>query len=167
MNTEWMGRYRQLVSALVLHSNVVSKGLSEKTDIGDGVLLSPQEWETLEYIIEHQGRYFCMADISSSLGIPQSSFSRIVQYLKSQKLIERFQLVGNRKTVILRPSAYALELYARQNNTRDQILFNQFFKDLEPLSDEDLALFTNALNRFTRSLPSANYSQKVELVKID
>ena len=162
-----MGRYRALIAALVLHSNVVHRGLAEKVDIGDGILLLPQEWQTLEYIIEHRDRNFSMSDASRSLGIPPSSFSRFVKTLNSRALVERYQMVGNRKNVILRPTDYALELYKRRDSDSIRAMFHEFFRDLDGISDEDLALFTGALDRFTRKLPSAAAIDASELIKID
>lgn len=167
MDTEWMGRYRALIAALVLHSNVVHRGLAEKVDIGDGILLLPQEWQTLEYIIEHRDRNFSMSDASRSLGIPPSSFSRFVKTLCSRALVERYQMVGNRKNVILRPTDYALKLYERRDSDSIRAMFHEFFHDLDGISDEDLALFTGALDRFTRKLPSAVTLDGSELIKID
>ena len=169
MDTVWMGRYRALVSALVFHSNVVHRGLNEKTDIGDGIMLAPQEWQTLEYVIEHRDSHFSMADASRALGIPPSSFSRIVKALCSRDLIERFQVMHNKKTVILRPSPYALHLYSQLDDSNSQAMFKDFFRDLESLSDEDLEVFTHALNNLTKRLPSARLieDQEDELIKID
>ena len=53
MNTGWMGRYRPLVAALVRHANIVQRTLSVKNETAEGICLNAQEWQVLEYIIEH------------------------------------------------------------------------------------------------------------------
>lgn len=167
MDNTWMGRYRQLVAALVLHTNIITRGSNERMDVGNGVMLTPQEWQTLECIVEHEDEYLSMIEIARAIGIPQSSFSRTVKTLYDQKLIEKYQVEGNRKNVILRPSEFGSHIYNNrvEDNTRE--MFNSFFRDLDSISDKDLETFTNALNRFTRRLPSAKDSQEVKLKKID
>ena len=75
----------------------------------------------------------------------------------------------NKKNVILRPSPYALRLYSQLDDSSSQAMFKDFFRDLERLSDEDLEVFTHALNHLTKRLPSARLieDQKDELIKID
>ena len=167
MGSEWMGRYRPLVAALVLHSNIVNRAANERMEIGCGIRLTPQEWQTLEFIVEHDDSFFSMIEIARQLGIPQSSFSRTVKVLHDQTLIAKYQVAGNRKNIILRPTEKGLQIY--NNRMEDPIRenFRQFFKELEPLSDEDLQLITKALNHLTLSLPSAKDSQEVKLIEIE
>ena len=54
MDSEWMGRYRNLVAALVQHSNIVMKASSEKAEVSRGIFLNPNEWQILEYLVEHR-----------------------------------------------------------------------------------------------------------------
>ena len=167
MGSEWMGRYRPLVAALVLHSNIVNRAANERMEIGCGIRLTPQEWQTLEFIVEHDDSFFSMIEIARQLGIPQSSFSRTVKVLHDQTLIAKYQVAGNRKNIILRPTEKGLQIY--NNRMEDPIRedFRQFFKELEPLSDEDLQLITKALNHLTLSLPSAKDSLEVKLIEIE
>ena len=167
MDFDWMGRYRPLVAALVLHANIVSKGISMRSDIGDGIMLTPQEWQTLEFIVEHSDSYFSMIEISRQLGIPQSSFSRIVSLLRDIKLIAKFQVAGTRKNIVLRPTEYGAGLYRSRVENSSGSRFMKFFSELDPLSDEDIKIFTKALNHLTMSLPSASDSQDVRLIEVE
>ncbi len=167
METEWMGRYRPLVAALVLHANVVNRGLSMRSDIGDGIMLNPQEWQVLEFVIEHSDSYFSMIEISRELGIPQSSFSRIVKTIQDYKLISKYQVAGNRKNIVLRPTEYGKSLYSKRAGVPSSVGFISFFKELDSLSDDSIKTFTKALNNLTLSLPSARDSQEVELIEIE
>ena len=167
MDNSWMGRYRPLVAALVLHSNIVNRATNERMDVGDGIMLSTQEWQTLECIVEHQDEFFSMIEIARRIGIPQSSFSRVVKTLHEQKLIAKYQVAGNRKNIILRPTEEGLRIFGHRMADPIRELFKQFFKELEPLSDKDLALITSALNHLTLSLPSAKDSQEVKLIEVE
>lgn len=163
MDKEWMGRYKELVGALVMHVNVVYKGVATKIDVGDGIVLTPQEWQTLDFLVYHDDTNYSMADVSRALGIAPSSFTRIVKSLKDYNLIERFQVSYNKKNVIIKPTEYGLDLYSRVDNTNRKAMFQRFFEDLEVFSDDDLKVMTNALNHLTQSLPS----YKAEFTKID
>ena len=167
MEVDWMGRYRPLVAALVLHANVVNKGLSMRSDIGDGIMLNPQEWQALEFVIEHSNSYFSMIEISRELGIPQSSFSRIVKTLQDNKLISKYQVAGNRKNIILRPTEYGETLYHKRVENSSGSRFIKFFNELDSLSDEDIKVVTRALNNLTLGLPSARDSQEVKLIEVE
>jgi len=163
----WMGRYRALVAALVLHVNVASKGISERSDIGDGIMLNSQEWQALEFVIEHKDSFFSMIEVSRRIGIPQSSFSRIVKTLQANKLIAKYQVAGNRKNIVLRPTDYGIERYRSRVEKSSGSRFQQFFAELDPLSDKDIETFTAALNHLTMTLPSAKDSQDVQLIEIE
>ena len=81
MGTEWMGRYRPLVAALVKHTNVVQRAAGRTVRLSDELSLTTQEWQVFEYILEHQDDDSCMYYISELLGIAQSTFSKITKYL--------------------------------------------------------------------------------------
>ena len=168
MGTEWMGRYRPLVAALVLHSNTVHKGLNEKFDLGEGLVLNCHEWQVLEYIVEHRDEYFSMIQIARQLGVPQSSFSRIVSELQKHGLIDKFQVENNKKNVVLRPSQRAMELYDQRSDSLDRRYFRVFFDALEGMSDSELNTFTDALNALTQALNASPQSEsEPKLIKLD
>lgn len=162
-----MGRYRPFTAALVLHCNVLNKVIGQKNVIADGISLNPQDWQIMEAVIEHKEEYWSMVEIARSLGIPQSTFSRAVKSLQDYNLIEKYKASTNKKSIILRPTEYALKIYAEQMKSQDSVIkrFETFFKDLDSISDEDLKTFTDALNSFTQNL--ASYSNNMELVKME
>jgi len=165
MSTEWMGRYRPLIAALVRHTNVANTGNVEKDDFGDGILLTPIAWQVLEYSIEHRDNTFSMTDIARTLGIPQSTFSKQVKDLVAYGFIDKFMATNNLKNVIVRPTEKGLNFYLRYNSSRNRGLFDDFFKVLDRISDEDIERFTAAINTLTDTLPPANRQKAVKLVK--
>lgn len=168
MGTEWMGRYRPLVAALVLHSNIIHKGMNEKFDLGNGMVLSTHEWQVLEYIVEHKDDYFSMIQIARQLGIPQSSFSRIVGILNNYGLIDKYQVENNKKNVVVRPTDFALELYAKRSGSLDSRYFRVFFDALEGIEDADIVTFTEALNALTQAIISQpQEDSEPKLIKLD
>lgn len=166
MDSEWMGRYRNLVAALVQHSNIVMKASSEKAEVSRGIFLNPNEWQILEYLVEHRDHTFSMIDISRFLGIPQSSFSKLVKTLQEYNLAEKYMAENNRKNVIIRPTEKAVEIYKKRNEEATKGLFQAFFEALDPLSDEAIDQFTKALLIENETLSAfSGKSQEIKLVK--
>lgn len=120
MDYEWMGRYRQLVSALVRHVNVLDKLKEEfRIEIADGVYVDRLVWQIIEYFVEHRDNTENMIDIAAKLGIPQSSFSKKVKLLKEYGFIDRFIAEGNKKEIFIRPTEKAIRFYRK--NSADNV----------------------------------------------
>lgn len=165
--TEWMGRYRPLVAALVQHSNLVQRAPNMSVRLSNGVCLSPPEWQVFEYIIEHEDDDACMNSISEQLGIAQSTFSKIVKVLCSHGLVEKYRTESNRKNIILRPSDTAMALYQHHASTVSANMFREFFQLMDRLPDEDIQTFTEAVERLNASLNQNNRkNQKQRLIRI-
>lgn len=144
---EWMGRYRHLVGALVQHSNTFSHSGS-KMELRPGCSLSSQEWQTLEYLIEFENADLNMAAISRGLGLATSSLSKYLNTLCKMKLVERYRLAGNRKSIIPKPTALGHEVYRAGVENIIGRNFQEFFADLYVLTDEQLEQVACALERF-------------------
>ena len=166
MGTEWMGRYRPLVAALVKHTNVVQRAAGRTVRLSEEVSLSTQEWQVFEYILEHQDDDSCMNHISERLGIAQSTFSKITKYLCEQGLVDKYQTETNRKNIILRPSADGVDLYRQQTATVGREMFGAFFEDLDGLRGEQLETSTAALERLNATLSQGGGApEKPRLIK--
>lgn len=146
MSTEWMGRYRNLVAALVRNTNNVNRTSKRGVSLENGVFLSTYEWQVFEYLIENKNSDDRMILISDRLGIPQSSFSRIVSNLCQNNLVVKLQLAGNNKNYVLKPTALGEELYTQHVYQNTLKTFAPFFKELDVIDDETLAVFTKAMS---------------------
>lgn len=175
---DWMGRYRNLVSALVQHSNVVSKAGNERHYMYDGIYMTSNEWQVLEYIVEQRNQDERMILMSETLGIPQSSFSKIIKSMSSLGLVERYRSIDNKKNVIIKPTPLALKVYDYHVNQRYDEVFKPFFDALEGISAEDLNTVTRAIEILSNGIlrsqqdPAARESEEEEkkkpnLIRID
>ncbi len=163
---EWMGRYRAVVAALVQHVNAVSKsGVALYTY--EDIYLTPNEWQVLEYIVEHREDDENMANMISSLAIPQSSFSRIQKKLCSMGLLERFQTLDNRKNVILKPTELALKAYAFHSEELYRLMFKPFFDELKDFSDEQLERFAHAIETLSKGAYREEGKKRAKLVRME
>lgn len=173
--TEWMGRYRALVAAIVQHTNVVIEGETLRKYMYDGIYLSTKEWQVLEYIVEHREDDAKMIHMSEALGFHQSYFSKITRTLSNLGLVERFHIEGNKKDVFLKPTDFALTVYDYHTQQSNKNYFKPFFDALESVSDEDLATVAKAITilseNMVKSRQDSNFYQpekpKKKLVKIE
>ena len=161
-----MGRYRELVEALVLHGNVVMRTQADICDIREGVFLKPQQWEILEYIVNNRDKVFNMIDISYRLNIPQSTFSKTVKLLYEYDLVEKYQAVNNRKNIILRPTEKGLRIYRSHAEEYVKPLFQGFFDALEDVGDTDLHAIAKAIEMLDNEmLPERK--EEIEMIKLE
>jgi len=165
MNTEWMGRYRPLVAALVQHANAAGRSASIKREIPDGIFLNSHEWQVLEYIVEHEWDDDCMLHISERLAIPQSTFSKSVKVLHGYGLVDKYQMLGNKKNIILKPTAFGKEVYSIRAPRTYERTFKPFFEALDELDDRSLDIVVNAICILNSKVGRQNPPR--ELVKMD
>lgn len=169
MDNEWMGRYRPLVAALVQHVNMISKLNEEfRIEIGDGISIDRLSWQIIEYFVEHSDNTYNMIDISTKLGIPQSSFSKKVKQLKDYGFLDRFIAEGNKKEIFIRPTEKAIRFY--KQNTIDHVSkhFLPFFEKLDRFSDEDIAVMTEAIETLTENCKATEpQPPKMKYIKLD
>lgn len=161
-SVSWMGRYRHLIESIVRHRNAFARVMNAKTEKFGDISMSIVEWEVLEYIIEHENDDSSMAQLSERLMIPSSSFSKISKTLCSYGLIEKYQMVNNRKNIILKPSDLGRKFYNDRASDLQEQIFDAFFKELENVSDEDLNHFAVALDAIC---PSEENEKEYMLIK--
>ena len=150
MKIEWMGRYRELLRALVLHANRAARVSSLPGEIGEGISLTPYEWQVFECILEHEDENVNMICMSNGLGVPQSTFSKITKKLCKHGLVQRYQAVDNKKNIILKGTDLGRRLYLSHTSQVLEKVFRPLFAGLDSLPDEALETVVAALNRFNQ-----------------
>lgn len=142
----WIGRYRAVVSALIRFANVSQRTLSEHHYHSDYDLsISPQEWQVLEYLLEHPHNTLHMAGIADRLGMVPSTFSKCTQALVRCDLVERFRVPGNRKNIILRSTEKGKNFYFDEVERLIGPKYQTLFSGLAPLANDQLQIFADAL----------------------
>ena len=154
--TEWMGRYRMLVQLLTQNANqsVTFAKLSAKRAPSGGTSC-PQEWQVLEYIIEHEDDAENMRQISDMLGIPKSSLTKYTKHLCELGFLRRYHADGNRKNIILRATDEGKAHYNFVAENMMRPLFDLFFAELDSIPQEYLDRFVEALRKHNirRAMP--------------
>lgn len=146
MELEWMGRYRELVRALVFYSNASNRGVHGRIKSDLEFNLNQNEYQILEYICEFEGDNRIMTDISRDTGILQSIVTKATKRLVSLGLAERYRFVDNQKSVIIKPTEAGKKIYSQYADEISSV-FTPFFSALEGFSDEQLRQFELAIHR--------------------
>ena len=164
-----MGRYRQLIETLVKHRNAFARVMNNKTESYDGTSISILEWEVLEYIIEHENDDSSMSQLSNRLSIPPSSLFKLSKTLCDYDLVAKYQMVGNKKNVILKPTEKGLDYYIKHAETLNNTIFGKFFEELSEFSDEQIEHIIRAIETITPSTDnnSNSGSGKPGFIRID
>ena len=154
--TEWMGRYRMLVQLLTQNANQ-SVGFAKQSGKRPNTngCACPQEWQVLEYIIEHEEDEDNMRQISDMLGIPKSSLTKYTKHLCELGFLRRYRTDDNKKNIILRATDEGKAHYAAVAEKMMRPLFDRFFEDLDCIPQEYLDLFVEALRKHNirRAMP--------------
>lgn len=145
MELSWMGRYRELVRALIYYSNTSNRGTAVSMARVGEISLSKMEYQILEYICEFENENRIMTDISRDLGILQSNVTKATKHLLTYGLAERYHMKGNKKSIVLKPTEAGKEIYAQYYARDVQPIFQPFFDFLDQCSDEQLRQFETAV----------------------
>lgn len=167
MELTWMGRYRELVRALVFYSNNSNRGVLRRRSSAKDPHLTQHEYQILEYICEFEDSNRIMTDISKDLGILQSNITKATKRLLELGLIERYRIPGNRKNIVLKPSALGREAYRAYCTEDVSPVFTAFFDALSGFSDEQLAQFEKAIWSLSRRWGELSDKPHEKLEKIE
>lgn len=160
-------RYNALCKAIIKHSIIVSTGLNDKVVLNENIAITQLEWLIVETIVEQRNEFKSMIELSRMIGLPSSTFSRLVGHLQKSGLIDKYRIKNNKKNIVLRPSEQALALYEKRTVDAKEKIWGDFFKSLDCFSNEDIEKLTEAFTQLNNRLPSARYSQDIELIKMD
>lgn len=161
MELTWMGRYRELIRALIFYSNSSNRSVLASGHADDMFGLSQHEYQILEYICEYEDDNRIMADIAKDTGIIQSNVTKATKRLVSLGLVERYKLVGNRKNVILKPTELGKETYLRYASKNVEVAFRVFFDILKDVPDEQLRTFEASIRALGTDWNAAQRPQLV------
>ena len=172
MDTRWMGRYRPFVAALVRHSNLSSRVSSRRmAHTSEEISLSPNEWQALEYLLEHQDEVENMAYISDQIGIATSTFSRLIRVLERLGFVEKFQKADNRKDIVLRITSAGRDYYYAEVKKRVGPLFEGCFVHLDTLSDAQLDQVVQSIDYISdlmlQDAQNSEQEKKPRLIPLD
>lgn len=150
MKLAWLGRYRKLIGALMKNGNLYSRASVKRNTYELGVEITAMEWQVLETIYEHDEQILNMAQLSATLGLAHSNFSKYVKTLCELGLVDRFTRRDNSKDIVLRLSEKGKQLYTIRANAMTKE-YLEIFRTLEDVPDEYLEKFCNFLQAMNQN----------------
>lgn len=167
MKQNWKGRYGDLVASIVRFNNIAARNSTLQTKYEEyGFSLSAQEWQVLEYLLEHPDSHAPMAFISQQLGIATSTLTKYSAKLVKLGLVEKYKTADNRKNIILRASRIGEQFYYQMVDRFMKSNFEDFFKSLASLSDEQLTNLTEGIGSLAGQLATDEGDSR-NLIRID
>ena len=166
MELTWMGRYRELIRALVYYSNSSNRNVLGRPISAEENGISQTEYQILEYICEFEHKHKIMADISRDLGILPSIVTKCTKRMYDMGLIEKYRIQGNNKSIVLRPTEKGKELYHTMMSLVSSA-FLPFFQQLENATDEELSMFEHAIRSLGSDWGELSDQRVLKLKKIE
>lgn len=165
MPLSWMGKYHDLVYAMVSMGNAYSQ-LANVEIFGNEIKMTPTQLQLMGYIIESEELNQNMARIAERFSFTKSNFSKMIKQLEKKGLIEKFHTAGNSKNVIIRASDLGKALYEAYTASPITDVWKQIFSRLDKLDDETVKVFIDCLNDYTTLMQRGPERAKKELADI-
>lgn len=141
-----MGDYRDIVEDLIHYCNKYAAVYKKERALPSGNTFTYSQIQVLEYLLENEERNQNMSSIARRLGITMSSFSKMASLLEKRGLIEKYNLEGNKKNIVMRVTEQGRTLYAEYAEYIHSTHFNKMFAELDSIPREYLPLIAKALS---------------------
>lgn len=168
MVTNWLGEYRDIIEKMVKFGNSYASAHQQEKYYGADIEFSPQQIQTIEYLLENEEMRLNMSAVAARLGMTNSTFSKNIKKLTDRGLLEKYQTEGNRKNIIVLVSEKGRQVYNDYNVYVQELLFNDIFRELENIPPEHLKSFGRALEIWADvyDKPAVKKDGLVPLVKV-
>lgn len=165
MQLEWMGEYRVIIEKLIRFSNGYSGILHKKQFLGTDIAISFAQIQVVEYILENESYMQNMSTIAYRLGISYSTFSKLSNSLVEMGMLQKFNISGNRKDIIIQATAYGKDQYLKYAAFMDEFWFRYIAQAGSPIPKEYLPDVARMLDAASTTLNKSSTHKKLVPVK--
>ena len=165
MKLEWMGEYREIIEKLIRFSNGYSSVLHKKQFLGTDIAISFAQIQVVEYILENESYMQNMSTIAYRLGISYSTFSKLANSLVEMGMLQKFNISGNRKDIIIQATEYGKEQYLKYAAFMDHFWFRHIAEAGSAIPKEYLPTVANMLNAASTSMSKPSVHKKLVPIK--
>ncbi|PKM40702.1 MAG: MarR family transcriptional regulator [Firmicutes bacterium HGW-Firmicutes-9] len=159
MKLEWMGEYRDIIEKLIRFSNGYSSVLHKKQYLGTDIAISFAQIQVVEYILENESYMQNMSKIAYRLGISYSTFSKLANSLVEMGLLQKFNISGNRKDIIIQATDYGKDQYIKYSKFMSEIWIKRIAQAGDAIPKEYLPYVAEMLDAASTG-PDAEKSDK-------
>ena len=154
METDWMGRHRELVEKFIRLFNVYARRYTMVSHLDHtNVETSSAQIQTLEYILEADGSQK-MSEIASRMGITRGTFSNNVKKLVEKGYLQKSYNPDNKKDVFVTVTAKGKQAYQEYSEYIYRLWFQRLFELADRIPEEHLHTFKEILDGFTEAFNS-------------
>ncbi|WP_343249311.1 MarR family winged helix-turn-helix transcriptional regulator [Diplocloster hominis] len=151
METDWMGRHRDLVEKFIRLFNVYARRYTTVSYLENtNVETSSAQIQTLEYILEADGSQK-MSEIASRMGITRGTFSNNVKKLVEKGYLQKSNNPDNKKDVFVTVTAKGKQAYQEYSDYIYRLWFHRMFELADQIPEEYLDTFKELLDGFTEA----------------
>jgi DNA-binding MarR family transcriptional regulator len=165
MKLEWLGEYRVIIEKLIRFSNGYSSVLHKKQLFGTDIPISFAQIQVVEYILENENYMQNMSTIAYRLGISYSTFSKLSNSLVEMGLLQKFNISGNRKNIIIQATDYGKDQYLKYAAFMNEFWFRHIAEAGNAIPKEYLPSVANMLNAASTTFGKSTIDEKLVPVK--
>lgn len=165
MKLEWLGEYRDIIEKLIRFSNGYSSVLHKKQFLGTDIAISFAQIQVVEYILENESYMQNMSTIAYRLGISYSTFSKLANSLVEMGLLQKFNISGNRKNIIIQATEYGKDQYLKYAAFMNDFWFRQIAEAGSAIPKEYLPSIVQMLDAASASPSYKSDHKKLVPVK--
>lgn len=166
MKLEWLGEYREIIEKLIRFSNGYAGVLHKKQFLGTDIAISFAQIQVVEYILENEGNMQNMSKIAYRLGISYSTFSKLANQLVEMGLLQKFNISGNRKDIIIQATEYGLEQYIKYSRFMHELWIKRIREAGSAIPKEYLPHVANMLDAASANSVEEESKKKKKLIPV-
>lgn len=165
MKLEWMGEYRDIIEKLIRFSNGYSSVLHKKQLLGTDIAISFAQMQVVEYILENENYMQNMSTVAYRLGISYSTFSKLANSLVEMGLLQKYNISGNRKDIIIQTTEYGREQYLKYADFMYEFWIRHIMEAGNAIPREYLPNIAQMLDAASRPTSKGSAQKKLVPVK--
>ena len=165
MKLEWMGEYRDIIEKLIRFSNGYSSVLHKKQYLGTDIAISFAQIQVVEYILENESYMQNMSKIAYRLGISYSTFSKLANTLVEMGLLQKFNISGNRKDIIIQATDYGKDQYIKYSRFMSEVWIKRISQAGDAIPKEYLPHVVEILDAASTRPDAGSSGKKLVPVK--
>lgn len=166
MKLEWLGEYRNIIEKLIRFSNLYSGVLHKKQLLGTDIEISFSQIQVVEYILENENLMQNMSTIAYRLGISYSTFSKLASSLVDMGLLQKFNISGNKKDIIIQPTEYGKEQYLKYSRFMQELWIKRIAEAGSAIPKEYLPHVANMLDAASAISVEEESKKKKKLIPV-
>jgi len=150
MESEWMGKYRELVESIIFLCNCASTEFVTPYYYGTDFKITAREAQVIAYLLgDTSGN---MVEVAARLGVTRGAFSNIVNKLESKGCLEKVQRGDNKKNKYPVVTELGKKTYDQYMVYIKMQWFSKIFAMMDKIPEKYISQFSKILKEMGENL---------------